>query len=537
MKKYSSRISKQLIDTVASEHTSVQTAEGSGCGGTSYAIQKTSVKNTEWSEKLIEVVQYFIHNTNPNRALSRLIGLTAAELDTCCCRLMSKNLHTDEYEVSASSTGSAAFGCCYSVLDAIRIQNKPVIIPNALETIEFQHNLNIKKMKFLSIILLPIRDNENNVLNILYLDRHCSNKGSFHHNDLQRMGQISRLFESILMKRKYDEHTDAECDEKPVGVFIGSSKKMQNVYSGIKKIANIDSTVYIHGESGTGKELAVKAIHKLSKRSNKPLIDVNCSAIPKDLAESIFFGHEKGSFTTATSTNIGKFEQADGGILFLDEISELSLGLQAKLLRVIQERQIWRIGGQKAIDVDVRVIVATNKELQNEVRKGHFREDLFYRINVVPLCLPPLRERPEDILPLAHYYFKKNSSSFTGFSPDAIHALQNYPYPGNVRELINIVERAVVYYEGERPLTSDDLFLQKNLNESRPNIETNYLRGKTIDQRLDNLEKRIVMETMNRNKYHKSITAKELGITRQRLDRIITKYHISKDKTTSNVLG
>ena len=230
--------------------------------------------------------------------------------------------------------------------------------------------------------------------------------------------------------------------------IVGRSNKMREVFSMIEQVCESDATVIIRGESGTGKELAANAIHYNSPRSEGPFIKINCAAIPENLIESELFGHEKGSFTGATERRIGKFERANGGTLFLDEIGTLNPGAQAKLLRVLQEMEVERVGGSKTIRVDVRIIAATNKDLEKSIKDGTFREDLYYRLNIFPIYMPPLRERKTDVLLLADYfmesYSKKYKKDIRRISTPAIDALMRYHWPGNVRELENCIERAVI---------------------------------------------------------------------------------------------
>ena len=241
--------------------------------------------------------------------------------------------------------------------------------------------------------------------------------------------------------------------------IIGSSDRMQKVFSLIDKVSGTDSTVLVLGESGTGKELVAKALHYNSPRAQNPFVPVNCGAIPEELLESELFGHEKGAFTGAFRTRIGRFELANGGSIFLDEISEMSPNLQVKLLRVIQEREFERVGGVKSIRTDVRIIAATNRDLEEEVAQGRFREDLYYRLNVIPLNLPPLRERRDDIpLLVKHFmgkYGREKNSRITGFSRRAMNLLAHYRWPGNVRELENLVERVLVLCDGTEVDTAD----------------------------------------------------------------------------------
>lgn len=270
--------------------------------------------------------------------------------------------------------------------------------------------------------------------------------------------------------------------------IVARSEKMQRVLEVVSRIAKTDSTVFIHGESGTGKELIAKAIHLASERKGKSFVAINCAALPETLLESELFGHEKGAFTGAVRSTRGLFTQAHEGTIFLDEVGDMPISIQAKLLRALQERQFYPIGGEKPVEVDVRVIVATKKELEDEVKKGLFREDLFYRIHVIPIHLPPLRERKEDISPLVGHFLKsfgqKLKKDVKGLTPQAMQQLILHNWPGNVRELENTIEYAVAMTQQDT--ITDDLVLQtkldsqqpdslKPLKEARDAFEKNYL--------------------------------------------------------------
>jgi transcriptional regulator with GAF, ATPase, and Fis domain len=237
------------------------------------------------------------------------------------------------------------------------------------------------------------------------------------------------------------------------GLLVGSGAAMKSVYRLVETVAPSPSTVLILGETGTGKELIARAIHQQSRRKGKPMVKVNCAALPGELVESELFGHERGSFTGAVDRRIGKFEQADGGTLFLDEIGEMPIALQVKLLRALQEREIERVGGKGHIKVDVRVIAATNRDLRVEMTAGRFRQDLYYRLNIFPIMLPPLRSRVEDIPALAAFfvdrYARQSGRAVYGISPALLEEMKQYPWPGNVRELEHLIERSVLLATSE----------------------------------------------------------------------------------------
>jgi DNA-binding NtrC family response regulator len=278
-------------------------------------------------------------------------------------------------------------------------------------------------------------------------------------DDLVRL-TVRRALSYIKLKEENTVLRDHLKDKYDFGRLVGYSDGMKKIFETIEKVAASDSTTIIYGESGTGKELVARAIHFNSDRKNNPLVPVNCGAIPEDLLESELFGHEKGAFTGAIRSRVGRFELAQGGTIFLDEIGDMSPALQVKVLRVIQERQFERIGGIKTVNADVRIIAATNQNLEEAVAEKRFREDLFYRINVIPVYLPPLRERGPDIAILANHFLKKfntiKEKNINGIHPDALNYLMKYSWPGNVRELQNLIEMLVVMKKGGE-IEVDDL--------------------------------------------------------------------------------
>ncbi len=315
--------------------------------------------------------------------------------------------------------------------------------------------------------------------------------------------------------------------------MIGQSKAMQEVYLTIDKVAPSNATVLLLGESGTGKELVARAIHRASVRSNCPFLKVNCAALPENLLESELFGHERGAFTGATRLKKGRFELADGGTLFLDEVGEVSLEVQAKLLRVLQERQFERLGGTSTVTVDVRLIAATNRSLKKSVEEGSFRADLFYRLNVVPVKLPPLRDRREDVLLLLDHFLKlsnSNNGKDVRLSKEVIDLLRGYSWPGNVRELQNLVERLVIMADG-RWVTVSDLpsFIhaprEEDVRDEEPQMPVTVGRADhTGGGSLAELERREVEAALKRNGWVQARAARALGLTQRQIGYRIKKY-------------
>ncbi len=330
--------------------------------------------------------------------------------------------------------------------------------------------------------------------------------------------------ENILLRQKATGRVE----------LTGESPAMKQLKEQIAIVAPTDAWVLIQGENGTGKELVAQTIHRLSKRSNKPMVEVNCAAIPEELIESELFGHEKGAFTGATSMKRGKFDLANGGTLFLDEIGDMSLKTQAKILRILQEQKFQRVGGSRTISVDVRIIAATNKDLEKEIEKGNFREDLYYRLNVIPIYVPPLRERVEDIPLLFEEFMKEFGAKARGIKrvqPEVFEALSHYNWPGNVRELRNLVERLVILARGEEITVRD---LPPNLRNSAQNVSTElsqeiketatiplYSFPKDYKKAKQLFEKRYLEYQLKQYKGNVTKTAEAIGIERRHLHRKI----------------
>jgi len=315
--------------------------------------------------------------------------------------------------------------------------------------------------------------------------------------------------------------------------IIGDSEKMHRIFETIEKVADTDSTILILGESGTGKELIAKAIHYNSYRREGPFVPVNCAAIPSELLESELFGHEKGAFTNAIRTRIGRFELANGGTVFLDEIGDMSPNLQSKLLRVLQERQFERIGGVKTVKVDIRIIAATHQDLKVTVQEGKFRQDLYYRLNVIPMQIPPLRERKSDIPLLAHqflnYFNKSKKRRIQGIDREAMNHLSEYHWPGNVRELENIIERVVI-------LTNNDTITVQDLPEKIQTLsrEDHQLlfeipeEGISLDHAINEFEKKLILQALNKTGWIKNKAAQLLNLNRTTLIEKIKRQNLHR---------
>jgi len=328
--------------------------------------------------------------------------------------------------------------------------------------------------------------------------------------------------ENRLLRETLGAHFDTQH-------IIGRSVPMMRLMETVAQVAPSEATVLIAGESGTGKEMIAGAIHFNSPRKDGPFVKINCAAITETLLESELFGHEKGAFTGAYRQKEGRFRQAHGGSLFLDEISEMSLAMQVKLLRVLQEREITRVGGEEVIKVDVRIIAATNTDLAREIEEGRFREDLYYRLNVVALEMPPLRERREDIPLLAQHFLealsKENRKNIKGFTPQAMDRLVKYDWPGNVRELMNAVERGVVL---SRSPYLDEEVLSLISSDELSSQDISSGDGLNADMPLDEVEKATILKTLESAGGNKSEAARRLGITRRTLHKRLKLYGVMK---------
>ena len=343
--------------------------------------------------------------------------------------------------------------------------------------------------------------------------------------------KIRNLLQHRALEERVAELTEELEERSRLGALIGRSEAMRRVFRTIERVARSRANVLISGESGTGKELVARAIHELGPNAAGPFVAINCAAIPEPLMESELFGHERGSFTDATERRIGKFEQAGGGTLFLDEIAELPTGVQAKLLRALQERSVERVGGRDAIAVDARFVAATNRDLPREVAAGRFREDLFYRIHVVPLELPPLRERREDVRLLAEAFLARSTGESGGpprrLAREALAALERHAWPGNVRELQNAIERALALCDGTTIGLEDlpEAVVQATRTESlRDAVRAGQL---GLEEATARFEQELLREALERSEWNQTRAAEILGITRRVLKLKMDRYGLA----------
>jgi two-component system NtrC family response regulator len=354
----------------------------------------------------------------------------------------------------------------------------------------------------------------------------------------QLLASVRKAVEHYGLIREIRRLRDEATPRSGFGGMIGKSPSMRAVYQLIEKVAPTPSSVLITGESGTGKELVARAIHNHSPRKDAPFISVNCAALSEHLLESELFGHEKGAFTDAVVMRKGRFELADTGTLFLDEVGEMPPQLQAKLLRVLQDKSFERVGGNATLQVDVRILAATNKDLKDEVDKGHFREDLYYRLNVIHIHLAPLRERVDDIPALVSHFIEKNSKSLgrpLDISPEALRLLISLPWEGNVRELENTIERAAILCNSDRIEPEDvqpDSSQLVNAHEWSTGLELNQFipDNLSLAEVLNGIEERLVRKALDDTGYVQARAAEQLGITKSLLQYKMKKYNLQRRK-------
>jgi transcriptional regulator with GAF, ATPase, and Fis domain len=397
-----------------------------------------------------------------------------------------------------------------TILAKVFREKRPIVVSNALHDTEFNSSISVINLRLTSVMCAPLM-HQGEVFGAIYVGNN-SVVNLFDEKSLELLtvfsAQASLLVQNALhvdaLEKRADKLEEA-LEDKRYGDIIGSCDGMKEIFKRIDKIAKTDISVFITGETGTGKELIAREVHRRSPRAKGPLVVINCGAIPENLLESELFGHVRGAFTGAVQTRPGRFQLASGGTLFLDEIGEMPMHLQVKILRAIQEKQVTKVGDGKAENVDIRVLAATHRNLEEMVKKGEFREDLYYRLNVVGVHLPPLRDRGEDVVVIANFLMKKYADEFEvkvkGLSPKALTAIRRYTWPGNVRQLENRLKRAIVLCEGGRIEPSDLDITDEDLEDILP-----------LADALERFRRRYINEALERNSGNRTKTAKELGV-------------------------
>jgi transcriptional regulator with GAF, ATPase, and Fis domain len=397
-----------------------------------------------------------------------------------------------------------------SILQRVMQTRRPIIVSDALHDEHFKTSASVMNLKLCSVMCAPLVA-QGQLLGLLYVGND-NVVNLFEESSLDVLsifaGQASLILQNTLLLDSLKTDFDAlkqQLDVSRFGEIVGSCSSMRDVFRTVEKVAGTDISVLITGETGTGKELIARAIHQRSTRAAGPFVVVNCGAIPENLIESELFGHVRGAFTGAVATRAGKFQLADNGTLFLDEVGELPLPLQVKLLRALQEKTVMKVGDTKADHVDIRIVAATNRDLEVEMKRGAFREDLFYRLNVIHVHLPPLRERGDDVLVLAKYllakYAEEYGSKVKGFTPNALIAIRKHEWPGNVRQLENRIKKALVMCD-KTLIGVEDLDM---LPEAVASITT-------LAQACEDFKRRYILEVLERNNGNRTKTAQDLGV-------------------------
>ena len=493
----------------------------------------THVRKDNFSA-LYEVTQTIGSILDPKLLLEQVLEIAMKHLDAeRGFLLLTDQAHESGFTVAASKNlvGAGqphALAASSSVVRKVLSTGESVLAVDAAADERFEASSSIVAQNILSIICIPLRARDL-VRGALYLDS-ARTRGKFTNDSLQFLTVFGNLATIALDNAQSYERLRAENDRLRVGAnsstlfegIVGQSKEWTALLDLVRRVVGVDVSVLVTGESGTGKELIARAIHSQSNRASGPFVPVNCSAIPEQLLESELFGHRKGSFTNAIADKVGLFEHANGGTIFLDEISLLAPQLQGKLLRVLQEREIRRIGGLENVKVDVRIIAATNVDLNEEVKRGAFREDLYFRLNVVEIHLPPLRERKDDIPVLASFFLRKTAAAYKRpvelIGPKAMQMLLRHSWPGNVRELQNVMERAVVLCAGKEVQEQD---LQLRHVQERELLES----GLTLEE----FERKLVERTLKELNGNRTQTAEKLGVSLRWLQYRLKEWESGKE--------
>ena len=427
---------------------------------------------------------------------------------------VARNIHRENMDATVSELSD-------SIMARVVETKKAIIVSDAQSDENFSNSESVISLHLSSVMCVPLME-RGRLFGLIYLGND-SVTGLFEASTLETLkvfaAQASMLVQNSLLLsnlRLRNLNLSKELEQQRFGDIVGSSFAMKEVFKNVAKVASAEVSVLIGGETGTGKELIAHEMHRRSPRADGPFITVNCGAIPENLMESEFFGYVKGAFTGAHATRIGKFQAADKGTIFLDEIGEMPLSLQVKILRVLQERQVVKVGSTKAETIDIRVLAATNRNLEEEIKAGRFREDLFYRINVVHIDLPPLRDRADDVVLLAKYLIKKYVKEFNtkvkGFTPNAVIAMKKHNWPGNVRELENRLKKAVILCEGSM-IGPEDIDLNED---ALPSVLP------LMDAK-EQFQKKYILEALDRNNGNRTKTANDLDVDPRTIFRYLEK--------------
>ncbi|MBU1864583.1 MAG: nif-specific transcriptional activator NifA [Candidatus Omnitrophica bacterium] len=506
--------------------------------------QKEVTREIKELSLLFELSQTLDSNVDLRDVVGHVLGAVAKHMGMLRGTITLLNRKTGElfiesaYGLSLSQKEKGRYKLGEGITGQVVQTGQPAVVPHISKEPLFLNRTGARKKlkkEDISFICVPIKIGKESI-GALSADRLFAKEISFE-EDVRLLSIIaSMIAQAVKLRHEAQEERDRLIEEnvrlqhelqerfQPTNI-IGNARLMHAVYDLIEQVSKSNATVLILGESGTGKELVASAIHFNSLRAKKPFIKVNCAALPESVLESELFGHEKGAFTGALQERKGRFELAHGGTLFLDEIGDLAPAIQIKLLRVLQEREFERVGGTKTITIDVRLITATNRTLEDLMRKGEFREDLYYRLNVFPIHLPPLRERKTDILLLANHfvekYSKANHKNISRISTPAIDMLMCYHWPGNVRELENCIERSVL-------ISNDDVIHGHHLP---PTLQTAEASGTThsgtLEESLYTLERELLLDALKSARGNKAKAARALGLTERLMGIRVTKYNIN----------
>jgi Nif-specific regulatory protein len=489
-------------------------------------ISKSLAESLDLEETLTSMLKSFDTHLKLRRGM---ITLLDPDTETINVRLA--------HGLSKKSQSMASYKVGEGIIGRVVQDGKEIIVPDISKDPRFLHKTKSRRQekgKQIAFFCVPIKL-EGKTIGALSVDKQSDPKNDFEAN-VRLLNVIATMVAQAVKLNKLVESEHKQLSEENVRLrrelkshfnihnMVGASNAMKEVYRLIEQVSNSNATVLLRGESGTGKDLVAHAIHYNSLRADKPFVKVNCTALPDTLLESELFGHEKGAFTGAAERKLGRFERAHGGTIFLDEIGDFSLNLQVKLLRVIQFREFERVGGLETIKTNVRIVVATHKNLEEQIKEGLFREDLYYRINVFPIYMPPLRERKDDIMLLADYFLEKiateNNKNISRISTPAIDMLTRYHWPGNIRELENCIERAVL-------LCNDDVIRSEHLPPSLQMIKkTEPVAQRSLTEVIENKERELIVDALKKFDGSQRRTAKELGISERILGYKIKKYAI-----------